>query len=284
MHLIGRIILLGAFAASAAPSPARAQPEDIAPPAADCVERFEVRRTRPGAADVRISSSCRAEGEVAEFSIGDYVFLAPFDALGQAQAALPLLGRLTLLNWSDDEGRPRAELLDFPDFEGALQIALIWEGEADLDLLLAEAPGPFPGERIGRLTANVTPRRPNLDEPGLEAKEGYGRLALSSAGGAEGHHAEVYVLEAARNPVRRGLRTRGRLEPRVEISLEDAAKEAACRALAQGAARVHFTLHVNAYGASRVERQALGETACDPQTPRERRLMRTDVVDFGAGR
>ncbi|MDD2867460.1 hypothetical protein [Neomegalonema sp.] len=292
MGVVRRMMLIGALAVLTAPSPGRAQEElgtevgtaEDPSQALDCVERFELRRTRPGAADVRISSACRKGGEVADFSIGDYVFSAAFDDLGQAQATLPLLGRLTLLNWSDAEGRPRAELIEFPDYDGTLQIALIWAGEADLDLLLAEAPGPFPGERIGRLTANVTSRRPNLEEQAPETKEGYGRLVLSDAGGAEGHHAEVYVLEAARNPVRRGLRARGRIEPRVEVSLEGAAREAACRALAGGAERVHFTLHVNAYGASRIERQALGAAACDPQAPRERRLMRADFVDFGPGR
>ncbi len=247
---------------------------------ADCVERFDATRTRPGLVEVRISSSCRKEGDAASFSLGGYAVQAPFDAWGRAHAALPLLERLNVLNWRDAEDRPRAELIEFPDFDSTIQIVLIWEGEADLDLLPLESPSSFSDADAGEDEA-----RGGVAEPegsGLRRDEGYGRLALSSLGGRSGFHAEVYLLEAPRNPVLQGRLLRGRVEPRVEVSLADETRRAACEALLAGPARVHFTIRANLYGRVRLSRQAFDKAACDPATPSERRLMRLEPIDFTA--
>lgn len=269
--------LSGAAAAQDPPEEAEAPPAAAAAPAASgCVETFDVKRTWSGAAEVRLSSSCRKGGEPVALIVEGYSFSAVFDAQGQADAVVPLLGRLTLLNWRDSEGAPRAELIDFPDHQNSIQIALIWEGAADLELSLRESPG---FSRDADPDAQIGPHRPNLD-----LASGYGRLILSDQGGAPGHHAQVYVLEAAQNPVLRGLRARARIEPWVLADLEDEARQEACRALAESRSRFHFTLHVNLYGAGRVERHALGAAACDPEAALEKRLMRMDPVDFDAER
>lgn len=279
-----------AFAAAAAAAQAGASlgaapPEEAEAPAEagmrleDCVEAFEVKRTQPGLIEARISSSCRKEGDAAALSLEDYPLRAAFDARGQANFALPLLGRLTVLNWRDAAERPRAELIEFPDFDSTIQIVLIWDAEADLDLLLAESPGPFEGVDPEDPRGNVTPLRPNP-----EADQGYGRLALSSEGGAAGWSAEVYVLERARNPVLQGRLPRGRVEPSVEVSLADEARRKACAALLEGEARVHFTIHANLYGRTRTSRQAFDKIVCDPDAPLERRLMRLEPLDFTARR
>lgn len=266
----------GAAAQEAAP---QASPPPPPAEAAECVEDLGVRRSWPGAAEIRVSSTCRAEGETIALVIDSYAFTAAFDAQGQANAVVPLFGRLTLLNWRDADGGPRAELLEFPDYDRSIQIALIWAGEAELNLSLRESPGFFKTEAEAGPEGDVGPDRPNL-----ELDQGYGRMILADRGGSEGDHAQVYVLEGGRNPVLRGQRDRARIEPRVLANLEDDARREACRVLAESGERAHFTIHVNLYGQSRVERQALGAAACDAEASAEARTMRAEPVDFSAER
>lgn len=240
-----------------------------------CEERFELVEFWSGVARIEVSSPCRPVGAQIIFELPDqgYAFSADFDAEGRARRGVPLLGFLTRVEWRDAQGRLRRETLEFPRFAETIQVVLIWEGPVDMDLLVAERPGSFPqGEEVGGLLHNITQRFPNA-----ALQNGYGRLAMTDAGGSARHHAEVYVLEAGRNPTRSAYASAS-ITPSVELVLEGPEKREACRTQSLAGA-IRFARHVYVYGALTTENAAFHSSVCR-QNSRGGRVHRFNPVVF----
>jgi hypothetical protein len=172
--------------------------------------------TDRGVVTLAMTDAARA-GQALAVSIDDARYSAMFDAKGALRLEAPLFSRQAIVRWDQANGPACEKLVVMPAGPGMLRVALVWSGEAALDLHVIE-PNAWFGGPVGHIS--------NLNS---NSDQSHGAGRLQAFGDAKAPvKAHVYTIEASR------IAPGGVLNAFVKPAASEAKLSAACSGKAAG--------------------------------------------------
>ena len=185
-----------------------------------------------GALSLGVTDPTR-KGATASFDVGGRIYKAAFDAAGRLTFKAPLLAESQTVRWDNGSGTACEQTAALPADVPLLRIALVWTGDATLDLHVIE-----PNAWFGSPAGHISSLQPNIAlTQGVGSIETYGLRSDST-------NAIVYAVDATRVPP--GALINAFVKPATTVTnpSQPVSVDCSSSAAAPPAAEVQYQVHV----------------------------------------